>query len=128
MKLWPILIILVLLCSSCGGLFAKPIIPTENLPELAKPLNWISWLPLGMVVGIVFGFFGFLNGQKQGLPAMLSCGLGLVLSLTVIRFAFWIALFGGIGVLGAAVTFGWSFLNKNKGLVLITAKKLNGKK
>ena len=95
-----IAIVLIIILSGCA---ATPIVP-EPLPDTAARVLTKFVLAPDMfftlcIVGIMAGVFAFLNGQKIGIPLIITCFTGMCMKLAVVRFGFWIGLCGAIGSL-----------------------------
>lgn len=88
--------------------------PTEQLWQAAKKSNWIVTFS---ILGIAGGIFALVNGAtKLGTAAIASASVSLFMSLAVARFALWMAVFGLIGSVAAAL---FSILVRRKALVEI---------
>ena len=92
--------------------------PEDNVVETSKNQLWqtvkkSNWLVTFSILGIAAGFFAFLNGSKIGLPAIGASCVSLFMTLAVVRFSLWMAIFGMIGSCAAVAI---SVLVKNKAL------------
>jgi len=101
-----VLVLLALAICFVSGCAATP--PPDPLPDTAtKVLTKFVLAPdlffTLTIVGIMAGVFAFLNGQKIGIPLIITCFVGLCMKLAVVRFGFWIGLCGALGSLGLLV-------------------------
>lgn len=88
--------------------------PDKQLWTAAKKANWLVTLS---ILGIAAGVFALVNGAtKIGTAAIASASVSLFMSLAVARFALWMAIFGLIGSVAAAL---FSILVRRKALVEI---------
>ncbi len=65
------------------------------------------------IIGVMAGVFAFLNGQKIGIPLIITCFVGLSMKLAVVRFGFWIGL---LGAMGNIILLTYTILIKNRAL------------
>lgn len=114
-----IFVIIISGCASLGGFLREKgdnIAPTpdKQLWDAAKGVNWLVTLS---ILGIAAGVFAMVNGStKIGMASMAGCSVSLFMSLAVARFALWMAVFGLIGSVLAAL---FSILVRRKALVEI---------
>ena len=107
-------------CTTLGNFLQGPedetIAPTPGvmLWNAAKKSNW---LVTGSILGIAAGVFALVNGSvKLGTASIASASVSLFMALAVSRFALWMAVFGLIGSVAAAL---FSILVRRKALVQI---------
>ena len=106
-------------CATLGGFLQDKgdnIAPTpgNQLYQAAKKANWLVTLS---IIGIAAGVFAMVNGAtKIGMASIAGCSVSLFMSLAVARFALWMAVFGLIGSVAAAL---FSILVRRKALVEI---------
>lgn len=125
-----VLVVISLLITSCATLkgvgtdlgIVKPptTIPVE-VPEPGRQLwNAVkksNWLVTLSILGIAAGVFALVNGSvKLGTASIASASVSLFMALAVARFALWMAVFGLIGSVIAAL---FSILVRRKALVEI---------
>lgn len=92
----------------------SPPTPDKQLWNAAKRANWLVTLS---ILGIAAGVFAMINGAtKLGTAAIASASVSLFMALAVARFALWMAVFGLIGSVAAAL---FSILVRRKALVEI---------
>ena len=97
--------------------------PENQLWQAAKRSNWLTTLS---IIGIAVGVFAMVNGAtKIGMASVAGCSVSLFMSLAVARFALWMAVFGLIGSVAAAL---FSILVRRKALVEIILGVQNTKK
>ena len=88
--------------------------PENQLWQAAKKSNWLATLS---IIGIAAGVFAMVNGAtKIGMASVAGCSVSLFMSLAVARFALWMAVFGLIGSIAAAL---FSILTRRKALIEI---------
>jgi len=88
--------------------------PVVQLWKAAKNSNW---LVTASILGMAAGVFALTNGAtKLGMASIASASVSLFMSLAVARFALWMAVFGLIGSVLAAL---FSILARRKALVEI---------
>ena len=88
--------------------------PTVQLWKAAKNSNW---LVTASILGMAAGVFALTNGAtKLGMASIASASVSLFMSLAVARFALWMAVFGLIGSIAAAL---FSILARRKALMEI---------
>ena len=88
--------------------------PTVQLWRAAKNSNW---LVTASILGMAAGVFALTNGAtKLGMASIASASVSLFMSLAVARFALWMAVFGLIGSIAAAL---FSILARRKALMEI---------
>jgi predicted small secreted protein len=76
-----------------------------------------NWLVTASILGIAAGVFALTNGAtKLGITSIASASASLFMSLAVVRFALWMAVFGLMGSFVAAL---FSILARRKALVEI---------
>lgn len=125
-----LLIMVTLITSSCATLrgvgtdlgIVKP--PTTILAEVPEPGRQLwnaakksNWLVTISILGIAGGVFALANGSvKLGSAVIASSSTSLFMALAVARFAVWMAVFGLIGSVAAAL---FSILVRRKALVEI---------
>ena len=96
--------------------------PTEQLWQVVKKSNW---LVTASILGIAAGVFALTNGAtKLGSASIASGCVTLFMTLAVARFALWMAVFGLIGSVAAAL---FSILARRKALVEIIKGVQNAK-
>ena len=106
-------------CSVLGGNTKPPTIiqpppPGEQLWEAAKKSNWLVTLS---ILGVAAGVFALVNGAvKLGTASIASASVSLFMALAVARFALWMAVFGLIGSIAAAL---FSIFVRRKALIEI---------
>ena len=121
MKLIILLTILILATSGCALFRSQEKPESTKLPtpgvqlwEAAKKSNWLTTIS---ILGIAAGVFALVNGAvKLGTAAIASASVSLFMALAVARFAMWMAVFGLIGSVAAAL---FSILARRKALVEI---------
>lgn len=88
--------------------------PGRQLWNAVKKSNWLVTLS---ILGIAAGVFALVNGSvKLGTASIASASVSLFMALAVARFALWMAVFGLIGSVIAAL---FSILVRRKALVEI---------
>ncbi len=100
-----------------SGCVNVPTVP-ESIPDTAgKVLTKFVLAPdlffTLTIIGVMAGVFAFLNGQKIGIPLIITCFVGLSMKLAVVRFGFWIGL---LGALGNIILLTYTILIKNRAL------------
>lgn len=106
-------------CSMLSGQKANteitvPPTPGVQLWTAAKKSNWLVTMS---ILGIAGGVFALASGAvKLGTASIASASVSLFMSLAVARFALWMAVFGLIGSLAAAL---FSILARKRALVEI---------
>ena len=117
------IVALVLACSGCS--LPKPKTPaiTIDTPtpdpggQLWQAAKKSNWLVTASIVGIAAGVFALVSGSaKLGTASIASASVSLFMALAVSRFALWMAVFGLIGSVAAAL---FSILVRRKALVEI---------
>ena len=104
---------------------SNPPTPGTQLWNAAKKSNWLVTLS---ILGVAGGLFALANGSsKLGISTMAASTASLFMALAVARYASWMAVFGLIGSVAAAL---FSILARRKALVEIIrgvqkAKDLN---
>ena len=92
----------------------EPPTPAKQLWTAAKKSNWLVTLS---ILGVAAGVFALVNGAaKLGIASIASASVSLFMALAVARFALWMAVFGLIGSIVAAL---FSILVRRKALVEI---------
>lgn len=135
-KLWIIwaiatgTILFLMLISGCHGTWQgiqqdlgihkpepKPIIAPTPGVQLWNATKKSNWLVTASILGIAAGVFALVNGAvKLGTASIASASVSLFMALAVARFAFWMAVFGLLGSITAAL---FSILIRRKALVEI---------
>jgi len=91
-----------------------PPTPGVQLWNAAKRSNWLVTIS---ILGIAVGVFALVNGSvKLGTASIASASVSLFMTLAVARFAMWMAVFGLIGSIAAAL---FSIFVRRKALVEI---------
>lgn len=134
-KLWIIYaittgtILFLMLCSGCAtwqgfqqdiGITkpeSKPGVAPSPGVQLWKAAKNSNWLVTVSILGIAAGVFTMTNGAtKLGLSSIAAASVSLFMALAVARFALWMAVFGLLVPLAAAL---FSILARRKALVEI---------
>lgn len=130
---WTVLVILtIILCWMALGCHTwqgfqqdigikKPESKPETAPspgvQLWNAVKKSNWLVTVSILGIAAGVFALVNGSvKLGSATITSASVSLFMALAVARFALWMAVFGLIGSISAAL---FSILVRRKALVEI---------
>jgi len=87
----------------CASTPATPDLPDTPARVLTKFVLAPDLFLTLTIVGIMAGVFAFLNGQKIGIPLIITCGVGMCMRLAVVRFGFAIGLCGTIGSIGLLI-------------------------
>ena len=98
------LVVMVVMCvvlfvvfTGCASVPANELIPDTAGKVLTKFVLAPDLFFTLTIIGVMAGVFAFLNGQKIGIPLIITCFVGLSMKLAVVRFGFWIGLLGAIG-------------------------------
>jgi len=92
--------------------------PVTHAAALIQTVYKTNWLATIGIIGIGLSVFAFLQGWKQGIPALLSCAAILGLTLTVTRYGVVLA-FGGLVLLALFVLY--QIFIRNKALTEVVA-------
>lgn len=98
-----LLVLAVIILSGCAATPAPDPLPDTATKVLTKFVLAPDLFFTLTIVGIMAGVFAFLNGQKIGIPLVITCFVGLCMKLAVVRFGFWIGLCGATGSLGLLI-------------------------
>lgn len=85
--------------------------PVTHAAALIQTVYKTNWLATIGIIGIGLSVFAFLQGWKQGIPALLSCAAILGLTLTVTRYGVVLA-FGGLVLLALFILYQIFIRNK----------------
>ena len=95
----------------------KPEVAPSPGVQLWKAAKNSNWLVTASILGIAAGVFALVNGSvRLGTASIASTSVSLFMALAVARFALWMAVFGLIGSIAAAL---FSILARRKALVEI---------
>jgi len=95
----------------------KPEIAPSPGVQLWKAAKNSNWLVTASILGMAAGVFALTNGaSKLGIASIASASVSLFMALAVARFAVWMAVFGLMGSIAAAL---FSILARRKALVEI---------
>ncbi|MHA1883064.1 MAG: hypothetical protein ACTSUO_08470 [Candidatus Thorarchaeota archaeon] len=92
----------------------QPPTPEKQLYQAVKKSNW---LVTASIIGIAIGVFTVMNGMpKLGLASIAAASTSLFMALAVARYATWMAVFGLVGSILAAIS---SVLVRRRALIEI---------
>jgi len=84
--------------------------PLESLKGIVKSS---SWLLSASILGIGISVFALVNGSRWGFAGLAGCFASLAATITVSRYAAWMAILGMIGAILLAL---YTIFRKNKAL------------
>jgi len=84
--------------------------PLESLKGIVKSSNWLLSVS---ILGIGISVFALVNGSRWGFAGLAGCLASLVATITVSRYATWMAILGMIGAILLAL---YTIFIKNKAL------------